>query len=231
MSRHLSLEVFSIAIWIALVASTASAETVAVMDMQTTRMTTAHAQQVSDSGLGIVKEIRNARSSIARNDLRAAKHQVWKAMQLARKLKAQSPTEELRDRIEAAAKALGKNGKLDRQADLVPIYEQLDTVEIDHEDEIRTYLAQAEKDGTAGSAEKTEDLLVRAGADVGYMEVDLSLDKVVHDLRRAHGALSQPGLRANGAAADASLRDALTNVHVVMGEASVVLDGEDESDS
>ena len=219
-----------LAIFISLAAATTHAAGVATVGVDAARLTTTHARQISDSGVGIVNEIQSARSALAAKDVRKAKQQVWKALGLAARLKAQSPTEELRYRIASAAKALEKSGKLDRKADLVPIYEQLDEVDYAHEEDIRTYLAKAEKGGKSSRAE-VDDLLVSAGADVGYMEVDLGLDQVIRDLRRAHHALSQPAMRADTGKADASLQDALKNVHVVMGEASVVVNSEDLSDS
>lgn len=191
-----------------------------VIETKTDTLTTSHAQEISASGTGIVQQIAAARTAIANKKLREAKQAVWKAMALASKLKAKSPTEGLRNRIDAAAKSLEETGKLNRKKDLVPIYEQLDTAVYEHEDDIRAYLANAEKDGGKGGVDKIHGVLMDASANVEYMEVDISLDKVVQDLRRAHQALAKPGNRADAAGADALLKNADEQVSVIVSQAS-----------
>jgi hypothetical protein len=198
----------------------------AVFEEQGTKITRTHATSISETGMDILEQIREARVAIANNELKDAKRETWEALQLASDLQAKSPTEDLRHRIEAARKALEKNGKLDRKADLTPIYEQLDVTDYARETDIRAYLSSAEK---GSSVEKINESLASASADVGYLEVDLSLDKIVNDLRRAHHDLWQPGNRTNPQAANAELRDAQEHVHMIMGQASAVLG--DDSDS
>jgi hypothetical protein len=181
-----------------------------------------HAERISDAGIAILQHIRDARVAIADENPTGAKHHTWQALQMAARVRLESPTENLRSHLEGAARKLEKDGKLSR-SDLKPIYQQLDEQDYTREDDIRTYLADVEKGAKDGNTVTVETKLLEASADVGYLEIDLALDTVVHNLRRAHHALWQASARRNPGAADRLLKDAQDQVHVVVAHASYSL--------
>jgi hypothetical protein len=155
----------------------------ASVETQTLRMTTAHAERVSEVGTELVRQIGMARASIANGKLREAKGHTWTAMRMASQLHAASPSEDLRRRFATASAGLERSGKFDR------------------------------------------------AADVEYMEVDIALETVISDLRRAHQALAKPGNRADAAGADALLQNAEKQVQVIVVEATSDADDYDMSDA
>lgn len=205
------------------IASMAEQKVAAVFEEQGVELTKVHAERISNAGVGILEHIKAARVAVSENNHKSAKHHTWEALQMAAKTRMESPTESLRSRLDAATSKLERDGKLSK-SDLKPIYQQLDQQSYAREDEIRTYLADVEKGSKKGNTTEIETKLRSAGADVGYLEIDIALDTVVHNLRRAHHLLWQVGGRLNASTADSLLRNAQDQVHVVVAHATYASD-------
>ena len=198
------------------VASAQAAE----VETDTVTLTTEHRTMISETGIEILQDIREARAAIAKGNAGVARRRTARAQSLVEQIRWGSATARVQDRTKAALRNLRETGGLDTERDLMPIYAELDEVTLTNEDEVRVYMGKAMKAGKRGSVEEVDRLLIQVSAEVGYSEIDLPVNEVDRALTRALFDLG----RKNLASADAELRSAQDQIRIVVAHASIDLE-------
>jgi hypothetical protein len=189
----------------------------AEVESETVTLTAEHRTMISEAGVEILQDIREARAAIADGNEGVARRRTARAQSLVEQLRWGSPTARTQDRVKAALRNLRQTGSLDAERDLVPIYAELDEVILTNEGEVRAYLGKAEKAGKQGGVDEVDRLLVEVSAEVGYSEIDLPVNELDRALTRALFDLG----RGNTASADAELRSAQDQIRIVVAHASI----------
>lgn len=188
------------------------------------KLTTDQITMVSKTGTAIVGRIEKARDLIQRNDWTGARFEVGKARAELGRVRDVSPSSRIRDKIDAALKALRSSGTTAAQQQLLPLYQELDAQKnVVAVADTRTFVDKAKAKLASGSQDEAENALIEASASADYFALDLPVQATYSRLTTALIALRDKDL----ARANTELRAAQDSIQVVVAAASGAM-GADE---
>ncbi len=187
-----------------------------------TKMSEAHRDMISHSGVVLIQTVADARQDLSERDYIRAKREIRKGRRLCHQIANASPSIQLRNSLLVAVEALGTDPDKKKVAEqLAPIYSHLDAYEqVADATMVRASLKRAAGHVEGGELEVAALELEKAMETIEFFEIDLPIDRAYEMINLATDDLE----RSDAVMADSRLRKMQKSLKIFAQIASIEVD-------